>query len=366
MKNMSAKKILFTAAAVCAFAGFAATASAEDNTFTDDNAIVSVTAPDNTWKEAEVSEALLALTNGTDMVTVYHYSNGETLPGVVVAGDNYEKICQTYLSSRDEIFVVTGYAVEEEDFEDVKTACESAEILRTGTKKAVSKTTSSSSTAKTQSASSEYTVEGTSDVFYVNGDSLNVRASYSTDSSILGTLDYGDAVVVTGQVKYNGEYTEWLQIQYNGSVGYVSSAYLSSVQPDTETDPSTDVTGSKVQLFYENSNAVWVTLGSDGVWRDDDGLTYTFLGTNDDGQIWTNSEGTNVTSYDPWGTTSLSIFTDGEAIDLSRVTTGTEPNEYTTIYYQPNGVWKSTYGDTFTQLYTGNWVDTAGDEWEEA
>lgn len=52
-------------------------------------------------------------------------------------------------------------------------------------------------------------------------DSLDVHAEAYKDSEIIGTLNKGDAVTITGAAT-----TGWAQIDYNGETGYVSAVYL--------------------------------------------------------------------------------------------------------------------------------------------
>lgn len=61
---------------------------------------------------------------------------------------------------------------------------------------------------------------------YVTGVQANVRSYYSTDAGILGTLNYGDDVSVTGYTPNN-----WIRIRYNGYTGYVYGDLLSWTDP---------------------------------------------------------------------------------------------------------------------------------------
>ena len=59
--------------------------------------------------------------------------------------------------------------------------------------------------------------------------SVNVRSSYTTSSSIIGSLDAGDSVTRTG-VGSNG----WSRVTYNGRTAYVNSSYLTTTAPEEE------------------------------------------------------------------------------------------------------------------------------------
>lgn len=55
---------------------------------------------------------------------------------------------------------------------------------------------------------------------------VNVRASYSTSSNILGSLNTGDKVTRIGKS------SEWSKVTYNGQTAYISSSYLTTTKPD--------------------------------------------------------------------------------------------------------------------------------------
>ena len=65
------------------------------------------------------------------------------------------------------------------------------------------------------------TVTDLSKTMYVTAQTLNVRDSWSSGSTLVGTLKYGEAVTVTGRCS-NG----WMRIQYQGHTAYVSGEYL--------------------------------------------------------------------------------------------------------------------------------------------
>lgn len=77
-------------------------------------------------------------------------------------------------------------------------------------------------TGSTQSGKVEYSVTKMEAVMYVwDVESLDVHAEAYKDSEVLGTLQKGDRVQVTGAAT-----TGWAQIWYQDEVGYVSAAYL--------------------------------------------------------------------------------------------------------------------------------------------
>lgn len=83
------------------------------------------------------------------------------------------------------------------------------------------------------------TVSDLSTTMYVTAQTLNVRDSWTSGSTLVGTLSYGAAVSVTGKCS-NG----WLRIQYDGHTAYVSGEYLSDKTGSTGSGSGTVVGGS--------------------------------------------------------------------------------------------------------------------------
>ena len=88
---------------------------------------------------------------------------------------------------------------------------------------------------------------------YVTATTLNVRSGAGTSYPVLGSLSKGTKVEVISTT--NG----WSKINYNGSIGYVSSQYLSS----SSTDSSTSTTSSSVNKVISLAKSL---LGKSYVW----------------------------------------------------------------------------------------------------
>ena len=65
---------------------------------------------------------------------------------------------------------------------------------------------------------------------YATG-SVNVRSSYSTSSSVIGSLSEGDSVTRTGRGS-NG----WSRVRFNGQTAYISSQYLTTEEPEEKSN----------------------------------------------------------------------------------------------------------------------------------
>lgn len=64
--------------------------------------------------------------------------------------------------------------------------------------------------------------------------SVNVRASYSTSSSVIGSLGEGDSVTRTGVATTSVNGITWSRVTYNGQTAYISSSYLTTEEPEEE------------------------------------------------------------------------------------------------------------------------------------
>ncbi|MEH7415056.1 SH3 domain-containing protein [Neobacillus drentensis] len=84
----------------------------------------------------------------------------------------------------------------------------------------------------------------------VNANVLNVRQSPATSSHIIGKVKNGQALNVKS--RQNG----WLQINYNGKTGYVSSQYTK------ETSTTTSGTAATSGTYYVNATSLNVRSGA--------------------------------------------------------------------------------------------------------
>ena len=99
-------------------------------------------------------------------------------------------------------------------------------------------------------------------------DSVNVRSSYSTSSSVIGSLKAGDEVTRTGKATKAVNGITWSKIKYNGQTAYVSSSYLTTEKPDESNEKglkTLEVTGDYelTPAFSKDVTEYSLTVGSD-------------------------------------------------------------------------------------------------------
>lgn len=110
---------------------------------------------------------------------------------------------------------------------------------------------------------SEPSFTKTNDTVYSTG-SVNVRKSYSTESSIIGSLSEGEEVKrdATGD---NG----WSRITYNGGIGYVKTSLLTTTKPEEEKSADKALKSLKVKPegldpeFNPDTTIYSLTVGAD-------------------------------------------------------------------------------------------------------
>lgn len=117
-----------------------------------------------------------------------------------------------------------------------------------------------------------------------DGYALNVRSGPGTSYSVLGQLDNGVSVVITG------EESGWYQIQYNSSAGYVSTSLIAGVT-DVQSTPTTDAT---IYTYGTVINASSLNV------RSGPGTGYSILTYLDSSETMTILETVTGTDGNPW------------------------------------------------------------------
>lgn len=112
------------------------------------------------------------------------------------------------------------------------------------------------------SSSSTPSFTEVNETVYATG-SVNVRQSWSTSSSVVGSLSEGQSVTRTGKGS-NG----WSRVTFNGSTAYVSSQYLTTEKPEDKSKNSalkelTLLQGTLTPEFSKDITEYTVQVGTD-------------------------------------------------------------------------------------------------------
>jgi len=327
------KKQVLAVMTLAAVLGACAPAAAE--TFTAENGVLSIELPGENWKEMTDPTKWIVLSDGSNEITIEHFSNGEKLPEVTVADSHYVNVYQAVFSTQNEVFMVTGSVVDAAKIPDVANAIMSLKVLKYDTKLKVKQ--------DAEVKVSDFSVVATDKTMYVASDGLNVRMGCSTDDQIIGGLSYGTAVRVTGVVQRGGEDYGWYVIDFNGGTGYVSSGFLTDQQPETKADDknvpgSGSYTGNACTVYAMDGTAVTIYEKTTGVWYDNNGTAYNWVGD----YTLTNEGGDSFTTYP---TTGEAYFT-GNTTTVYSLT-----GVAVTIRESTDGYW---YTDSGARM---NWLD---------
>lgn len=150
------------------------------------------------------------LTNtGLSLLDQSQQAEGETEPGLgAQTGETETPITVEQFSKTADSFVVsskTASAAGKDDEEEETTETEDNNAASEG---------------GTSAAGSNGTAGQDDSTMYATG-GVNVRSSAGVEGDILGTLQTGEGVTVTGNREGN-----WVEVSYNGQTGYVSQNYL--------------------------------------------------------------------------------------------------------------------------------------------
>lgn len=317
--------------------------------YTTSDSVLTIQTPDDTWKEIHDPNTWVTLANGNDTITLLHYSNGETLPAMTVANEHYSKVYQAVLSTRNEVFVVTGSVVDATNFSAVREAVESTVLNKYDTKSAVTSTNTK--------PASEYSVEGADFTCYVTSSGLNVRAGYSTNEALLGGLSYGDAAHVTGVVHYGGEETGWYRIDYNGASGFISSDFVSESQPEVQEEEKVENTGEEMTLYSRDGGMAIIYKFTNGQWYDEDARVYDAAGA---GQ-WVCEDGSHWSTNPPEEEEDFTSGGGGDGIGVMTLTNN--DGDSVTIYAMEDGRWTDADSVIYEAEGAGRWTDSNGNSW---
>lgn len=340
---MKKRNLYLTVLALSAAFSWSVPAFAKE--FTTSDSVLTIDTPDDSWTQIKDDTTLATLTNGKDSITLEHYSNGEKLPDITVADDTYEKVCQNIISTRNEVFLITGLAADEKDFDEIQKAVQSTVINIYDTKKAVtpsdptsaadnSSDKTSTAPASDKDSSSETNPapstdgsvdESVSFTGWITGANVNVRSSASIDASIVSTVPYGNPVTVTGAVSVNGQIS-WYRISIDGNTGFIAAQYVSEAAPTAEKNGLT-LTDEQLTLYTSDyTGATYINKATDGNWYDGTGRQYV-QGSGDswtrvcDGSTWTDipqakpdaNASKTVTVIDPDGLNEMTLYLDADS-----------------------------------------------------
>ena len=217
-------------------------------TLTTADGVLSIETPSEAWMEVADSNHWFTVTDGRNNIIIDHFSNGESLPSVNVADDTYPAIYDAFVSTKNEVFVVEGRAATQEELKSLMETIGTVKVLKYDTKTRIEK----KAPVKT------FGFRKIDQTYYVTSEELNVRSGCSTDDAVIGTLYFGNAIIVDGAVTLDGADYGWYQITFDGRTAYVSAKFLSQTMPAGGPTPTPEQ--EKVQCEFCGE---WFNAGND-------------------------------------------------------------------------------------------------------
>lgn len=90
----------------------------------------------------------------------------------------------------------------------------------------------SNTTTEKKEEKTKPTFREVNETVYATESGINVRSSYSTSSSSVGSLNKGDELTRIGEATSAVDGITWSRVTFNGQTAYVSSAYLTTEEPE--------------------------------------------------------------------------------------------------------------------------------------
>ena len=320
------KKTILAAVIAAAALCLTIPAAAEPQTYTTSDGVLSIDLPDENWKEMSDPGKWVSFSDGANLITLEHLSNGEDLPDISIADDHYVNVYQAIASTQNEVFIITGSVVDSAKIGDVCNAIMSVKVLKYDTKLAVKK--------EQQETSAGYTIVAMDATMYATA-GVNVRAGYSTSDQILGGIGTGTSVHVTGKVQKDGADLGCYQVAYNGASAYISTSFLTDKAPASSSQSSSaQFTGESRTIYEIDGAAVTVYKRTDGQWVDSQGGVYT-----------------QITDYEFSGANGAVLTT-----NKPQAYSGNEPlsSGFTAYWPNSNATTLTPYSDGY--YYSSEWV----------
>lgn len=352
------KKGLITLIGMTFAIGMAVPAAAQS--YTSPDGILSIELPGDGWEQLEDHTKWIALSNGSDLITIEHFANGDKLPEIKVADEAYADTVTSALATRNEVFIATGSITNQDDVNKIDDALKSIKILKYDTMTpAGTAAPAAAPAAPAGAAPSSFSISPRDMIMYVtaSSDALNVRAGYTVDTPVIGGLGYGTPVKVTGAVLKDGADYGWYQIAFKNGTGFVAGNYLSSTPPEgAAIDPATpwywvytyvDPDDIDFYIVYAQDTGLPIYLiGDDGVYYDYSGDVYYYVG----GGNFVNT--TNV---------YYSVTVPQSAPDtLILGVVSEDTGRPAAIVEEPDGTFKDGNGNTYKAQDDGTYVNQEG------
>ncbi|MBR2834646.1 MAG: SH3 domain-containing protein [Coriobacteriales bacterium] len=243
-------------------ASYASDNQSSECTFEADNGEVQLCLPadDGSWMVIQDPASWFAISNGKDLITVTLLSDDNPTPAAAASNEWYEQIYEQNYSTDDMQFLISAYVTGKDDADSIIDSVNSMQIIpyqadSSDNGVAVdpldSVLNSNEIALGDEEDDSDYDEQEDAENidddsfdldeldiagYCVQQDGVNIWDGPSTDSSVIGSLDYGESIMVSSIVMVDDAYTGWLCVDLGDQAGYVWGDFLSTLDPQEDFD----------------------------------------------------------------------------------------------------------------------------------
>lgn len=297
--------------------------------------LLRITLPNHRWGQLYSDEHDVLFSDGSCAIAVDLYRAKDTLPPIPSADNTHKLIFTSAISADEYVLYLIGYATEETDFPDLAAAINSITVDKTRITKVWPEETP---------PAPAYSVRDTNYTAWVSANILNVRTGSGTDSSLICQVPLDTKLTVTGEVLKGNDYIGWSRVRLsNGTVGYVSSQFLTTTEPA----PKPTRTGNSKTLYSSHGTVYTVYEYSDYYWRTESGTAFwpaTF-------STWESASGQVLYDYDPSEPEQEEIRLTNDSMRLYNA----DGSFAQTVYFATDGEWYNSSWVKFYPSRDGTW-----------
>lgn len=297
--------------------------------------LLSITLPNHHWGQLYTDEHDVLFSDGDCAIAVDLYRAKDSLPPIPTADETHKLIFTSAISADEYVLYLIGYASEETDFSDLAAAINSITVDKARITKVW---------PEEEPPAPAYSVRDTNYTAWVNANALNVRTGSGTENAIICQLTRDTKLTVTGEVLKGNDYIGWSRVRLsNGTVGYVSSQFLTTTQPV----PKPTKTGNSKTLYSSHGTIYTVFEYSDYNWRTESGTVFwpaTF-------STWESASGQVLYDYDP----SVPAHTGPQLTSEQVLLYNADGSFAQTVFLATDGEWYNTSWVNFYPAGDGVW-----------
>lgn len=297
--------------------------------------LLRITLPNRNWGQLYTDEHDALFSDGNCAIAVDLYRAKDSLPPIPTADETHQLIFTSAVSAEEYVLFLIGYAGTETDFSDLAAAINSIKLDKTRITKAWPEDAPPART---------YSICDTNYTAWVSANTLNVRTGSGTENAIICQLTRDTKLTVTGEVLEGNNYIGWSRVRLsNGTVGYVSSQFLTTTKPE----PKPTRTGNSKVLYSIRGKAYTVYEYTDFNWRTESGTVYwpaTF-------STWESASGQVLYDYDP----SAPEYAEPQLTSQKVLLYSADGSMTQTVYLATDGEWYNSSWVNFYPAGDGVW-----------